>query len=229
MQKNYVIIGASSGIGAAISKQLLQEGHNVYTFSRTPGQYHTVHSTWDVVSSPMDISNLPDSIHGLCYCPGSIQLKPFNRFKNEDFMDDFKLNVLGAVEAIRTLLPQLKKGNGSVVLFSTVAAKIGMPFHSSIAVAKAGIEGLCLSLAAELAPHIRVNTIAPSLTHTPLAEKLLNTPEKVEASCKRHPLNTIGKAEEIAALAVFLMSNEASFITGQIWGADGGMGSVKTQ
>ena len=172
---------------------------------------------------------MPEEIHGLVYCPGSINLKPFNRLTQQDFINDFQQNVLGAVAIIQKLLPNLKKANGaSIVLFSTVAAKLGMPFHASIAASKAAIEGLAKSLAAELAgSKIRVNVIAPSLTDTPLATALLNTSEKKDASGKRHPLQRVGTAEEMAKFVAFLISEDSSWITGQIIGIDGGMGSLK--
>jgi NAD(P)-dependent dehydrogenase (short-subunit alcohol dehydrogenase family) len=185
----------------------------------------------DISKDDLDaLNDLPEVIDGLVFCPGSINLKPFNRLTTQDFLNDFNQNVLGAVALIQKILPNLKRANGaSIVLFSTVAAKLGMPFHASVAASKAAIEGLAKSLAAEFAvSKIRVNVIAPSLTDTPLAAFLLNTDEKKEASGKRHPLQRIGTAEEIAQLVSFLLSDAASWITGQIIGADGGMGSLKT-
>lgn len=171
----------------------------------------------------------PEVVDGLVYAPGSINLKPFNRLSVDDFKNDFEINVLGAVKMIQKLLPNLKKSeSASVVLFSSVAAKLGMPFHASIAASKNAVEGLTKSLAAEFsAQKIRVNAIAPSLTDTNLASQLLATPEKREASAKRHPLQRVGTAEEIAEMAAFLVSDKSSWITGQVFGIDGGMGSVK--
>ncbi|MES2618073.1 MAG: SDR family oxidoreductase [Bacteroidota bacterium] len=230
--KNILIIGAGKGIGLKTTEALLS--HNVFTVSRnlTP-ELELLNTTFfqaDVTTDSLDqLNDLPEILHGLVYCPGSINLKPFNRLKEEDFLADFHQNVLGAVKVIQKVLPNLKKANGaSVVLFSTVAVKVGMPFHASIAVSKAGIEGLTKSLAAELATNnIRVNAIAPSLTDTPLANNLLNTPEKRDASAKRHPLNTIGAPQDIAALTAFLINDQSSFMTGQIIGMDGGIGSLK--
>jgi 3-oxoacyl-[acyl-carrier protein] reductase len=169
-------------------------------------------------------------MHGLVYCPGSIKLRPFERVPTEDFRSDFELNVLGAVHALQATIKRLKKAEGgaSVVLFSTVAAAVGMSFHTSIATAKAAVEGLTRALAAEYAASgLRVNCLAPSLTDTPLAAALLNTPEKAEAGAKRHPLQRVGRASDLADMAAFLLSDQATFITGQVLAIDGGMGKLK--
>jgi len=231
--KNILIVGASKGVGLELAKLATTQA-NVYTASRTYtpelSALSTQYITLDIRENmTTQLDGLPDEIHGVIYCPGSIQLKPFNRLTPTDFMADFEQNVLGAVKVIQAVLPRLKKANGAgIVLFSTVAAKVGMPFHASIAASKAAIEGLTKSLAAEYAgANIRVNAIAPSLTDTSLAAGLLNTPEKREASAKRHPLNMIGNPADMAALAWFLVSEEAKFMTGQIVGVDGGIGSLK--
>ncbi len=223
MSKNILIVGASSGIGAALSLQLSQKGYQVFEASRS-GKIN-----YDATQDSLDLSSLPSSLQGLIYCPGSINLKPFHRLSTQDFTDDFNINVLGAVRTIQQVLPLLKASDStsSIVLFSTVAVSQGMPFHASIASAKGAIEGLTKSLAAELAPKIRVNAIAPSLTDTPLAAKILGTEEKKKASAERHPLKKTGTPAELAALAAFLVSEEASFISGQIMGVDGGLSTLR--
>ncbi|KPH14744.1 SDR family NAD(P)-dependent oxidoreductase [Chryseobacterium sp. ERMR1:04] len=230
--KNIVIIGCGQGIGFATAK-LLSESNHVIGISRSSNpevenlsiEFHQM----DIVNGNLEDINFPDIVDGLVYAPGSINLKPFNRLTSDDFKNDFEINVLGAVICIQKLLPNLKKSeDASIVLFSSVAAKLGMPFHSSIASSKSAVEGLTKSLAAEFSNQkIRVNAIAPSLTDTSLASQLLSTPEKREASAKRHPLQRIGNAEEIAKMAEFLLSSKASWITGQIIGIDGGMGNIK--
>jgi 3-oxoacyl-[acyl-carrier protein] reductase len=229
--KNYLVIGGSKGIGLAIVDKL-KDKNNVLVASRTneflPISSTTKHVFFDALEDQKPSFELPEELHGLVYCVGSINLKPFARLTEEDFKADFKINVLGAVKTIQYALQALKKsGNASIVLFSTVAVQTGMGFHASIASAKGAIEGLTRSLASELAPNIRVNCIAPSLTNTPLAEKLLNTPEKIEASNKRHPLGKIGQPEDLASIAEFLLSENASWITGQIIHVDGGIGNLK--
>lgn len=172
--------------------------------------------------------DLPEKIHGFVYCPGAIELKPFRRLTEESILDDFKLQVLGAVKAIQSVLPNLKMAEkASIVLFSSVAVQQGFNFHAQVAMSKGAIEGLTKALAAEFAPHIRVNCIAPSLTDTPLAERLLNSEEKKQANADRHPLKRIGEPQDIAALAVFLLSEEARWMTGQIIHLDGGMSTLK--
>ena len=232
--KNIIIAGAGRGIGLKTA-ELLNGQHRLFTISRNETAELEVMNTkfYQIDISKDDLNalnDLPEVIDGLVFCPGSINLKPFNRLTAQDFLNDFNQNVLGAVALIQKILPNLKRANGaSIVLFSTVAAKLGMPFHASVAASKAAIEGLAKSLAAEFAvSKIRVNVIAPSLTDTPLAAFLLNTDEKKEASGKRHPLQRIGTAAEIAQLVSFLLSDAASWITGQIIGADGGMGCLKT-
>lgn len=232
--KNILIVGAGKGIGLQTAR-LLHSQYALFTISRnnTPelDELNTRFYQIDAALGSLDVLNdLPEVIHGVVYCPGSINLKPFNRLTTQDFLKDFQQNVLGAVSSIQKVLPNLKKADGaSIVLFSTVAAKLGMPFHASVAASKSAVEGLAKSLAAELgASKIRVNVIAPSLTDTPLAGSLLNTEEKRDASAKRHPLQRIGTPDDMAQLVKFLLSDESSWITGQVIGADGGLGSLKT-
>jgi 3-oxoacyl-[acyl-carrier protein] reductase len=230
---NYLVIGGSSGIGLELAKKLLNQGHDVYAASRHKGDLpiEAKFIELDVLENIESLkSALPEKIDGLAYCPGTINLKPFARLKEEDFLNDYKVNVLGAVKVIQSVFNNLKNaGNSSIVLFSTVAVQQGMGFHASIAAAKGAIEGLTKSLAAEFASiKIRVNAIAPSLTATPLASQLISTPERKEASDKRHPLGRIGTAEELADAAYFLISPQSSWITGQILGIDGGMSSIRT-
>lgn len=230
--KNIVIVGCGKGIGLATAK-ILAEQHKIIGISRIENselnheniEFHQM----DIISGNLDEITFPDTIDGLVYAPGSINLKPFNRLSADDFKNDFEINVLGAVKIIQKLVPNLKKSeSASVVLFSSVAAKLGMPFHASISASKSAVEGLTKSLAAEFSPQkIRVNAIAPSLTDTNLASQLLSTPEKREASAKRHPLQRIGNSDEIAELAAFLLSDKSSWITGQIFGIDGGMSNIK--
>ena len=227
--KTVLIIGGSHGISKCLADRLQSSGIQTLTASRTASSHcnGAQHQIFDA-ANPTAL-NLPDQLDGIVYAPGSITLKPFHRLSEEDMLTEFKLNALGAAQVIQQCLPALKKSPAaSVVLFSTVAVQTGLPFHASIAMAKGAIEGLTRSLAAELSPSIRVNAIAPSLTDTPLAENLINSDAKRQASAERHPLKTIGEADDIAALAQFLVSDESKFITGQIIQADGGMGSVRT-
>ena len=229
--KNYVVVGGSSGIGLALVQNLVTENNNVTVISRTndslAGLPSVEHIELDVTAAEIDKNDLPDEIDGLVYCPGSINLKPFRALKSDAFQNDFNINVLGAVKVLQAAQRKFKKGEASVVLFSTVAVGQGMPFHASVAAAKGAVEGLTRSLAAEWSPNIRVNCIAPSLTDTPMAERLLSTPEKREASGNRHPLKRVGTAEEVADLAAFLLSEKSGWITGQIIGIDGGMSALK--
>ncbi len=227
MQK-VLIIGSSSGIGQTLVN-CLSNIHEMWTASRRGGDDNGEnHVSWDATRADFPHGWLPDKLDGLVYCPGNIRLQPFHRLTDEAFREDFELNLLGAVRAIRAALPALKAAaTASVVLFSTVAVSTGMPMHASIAASKGAVEGLTKSLAAEFAPDIRVNVIAPSLTNTPLATNLLRTDRQREAAAARHPLGRIGQPDDIAAIARFLLSNEASWLTGQVLHVDGGMGSIR--
>ena len=229
--KTYLIVGGTSGIGLAISKLLQSRGHRTIVMSRHEHpeiQDNSEFHIWDAMKDPFPILER-ESLDGMVYCPGSILLKPFHRISDLEFQEALQLNALGAAKSLQAVYPLLRKsGHGSVVLFSTVAVQTGMPFHSSVAMAKGAVEGLTKSLAAEWAPAIRVNCIAPSLTQTPLAEKLLSSPEKIEAGDKRHPMGRIGQPEDIAQMAAFLLEENSSWITGQILAVDGGMGNLRT-
>jgi NAD(P)-dependent dehydrogenase (short-subunit alcohol dehydrogenase family) len=227
-----VIIGASSGIGRALAQLLVNEGQRVYgTFNKTTENRPeglTGYTHLNVLDENPDFSFLPENIDGLVYCPGAVNLKPFARIKPEDFISDYQLQLVGAVKVVQACLPKLKNSSqASVVLFSTVAVQTGFNFHSLVASSKGAVEGLTKALAAEFAPKIRVNCIAPSITNTPLAGTLLNTDEKKDANAQRHPLKKIGQPEDLANLAAFLLSEKSSWITGQVLHADGGMSSLK--
>ena len=233
--KNILVVGGSSGIGLALVKQLLAREANVFTVSRREAPEDlppaAKHLSLDITSDNVTpLQNfLPEVLHGLAYCPGTITLKPFHRLQIRDFQHDLEVNLLGAVKSIQCALPALKQSGGAgVILFSTVASRVGMNFHASIAAAKAAVQGLAVSLAAELAPqHIRVNVIAPSITMTPLAGQLLSSEQKQDASAQRHPLKRIGQPGEMAAMAVHLLSPDAGWITGQVIGVDGGMSTLR--
>jgi len=229
--KNIVVIGGTSGIGLEAVKLLVSQHASVYNVSRRACDIDGVKNiSLDITEDFQKIEGLPDQIDGLIYSPGSINLKPFQSLKLEDYRTDFEVNVLGALKTIKAVLKNLKSSSSKpgIVLFSTVAVTQGMSFHTSVAAAKGAIEGVTRSLAAEFAKsNIRVNTIAPSLTDTPLASGLLASDEKRKASEDRHPLKKIGEAADVAAMAVHLLSENSKWITGQIIHMDGGMSSVR--
>lgn len=231
-QRTIAVIGDSRGVGAAIRSQLLLDGHRVIGVSRTG--VSEVHSSYqslifDAVAHPCDLSNFAERLNGLVYCPGTIRLKPLKGLKREHFQEDFEVNAWGAVQSIQANLGLLQKAEkSSIVLFSTVAVQTGMPYHSSVAMAKGAIEGLTKSLAAEFAPNIRVNAIAPSMTATSLAESFLSSDAKANAAAERHPLKIIGSASGVGSLACWLLSEDSAFVSGQIYGMDGGIGSLRT-
>ncbi|WP_108804494.1 SDR family NAD(P)-dependent oxidoreductase [Aquimarina sp. Aq107] len=229
MRKNILLIGGSHGIGFELALKLYND-HNVYIASRTSqslGNLEVTHIPYDASTDEIDTSKLPDQLDGFVYCPGSINLKPFTMLSPDSFHEDMQINFMFLVKIMHSILPQLKKSEqASLIFFSTVAVKVGMPFHTSVAAAKGAIEGFAKALAAEYAPKLRVNVIAPSLTDTPLAKRLLGNEKKKDKMDQRHPLKRVGEAEDIANIAKFLLGDDSSWITGQVLGVDGGMSTL---
>ena len=221
----YLIVGGSKGIGKSIIENLPSDAEIVnlsrssYEGSRTVEQY-----SLDILND--ELPEIAD-LNAIIYCPCSINLKPINSLKLTYFRDDFEINVLGAVKTIKAYHRDLKRNGGSITLFSTVAVQTGMAFHASVAAAKAGVEGLTRSLAAELAPKVRVNCIAPTVTNTSLAQHLLRNDKSKESTAQRHPLNRFLEADEVAKYAVYLSGEDAKGITGQIATIDAGIGSLR--
>lgn len=232
MNKTYLFIGGSYGIGSQIIDELPADA-SIFVASRTNeglAGKNVTHIPFDVLQDDLPLDRLPSAIDGFVYCPGSINLRPFKGLKADAFTSDFSINVMGAVKSLQQLQPLLAASEqASVVLFSTVAVQTGMPFHTSVAASKGALEGLGRSLAAEWAPKVRVNVIAPSITDTPLANRFLNNDAKREKAALRHPLKRIGTTQDIAQLAVFLLSEKSSWMTGQVLGLDGGMSSLNIQ
>lgn len=227
MNKNIVLVGGSHGIGNALVR-ILHNDHTVYVASRTTEGLeglNVTHIPFDATTDDLDTASLPEEIHGFVYCPGSINLKPFKMMSLDTFEQDMKLNFFSLVRTIKTIIGKMTEGS-SMVFFSTVAVGTGMPFHTSVAAAKGAIEGFAKSMAAEYAPKIRVNVVAPSLVNTPLAGRLLSNDKKVEMMSQRHPLKRVGKPEDIANIAAFLLKEDSSWMTGQIVGVDGGMSTL---
>ena len=231
---NIVIAGGSKGIGLELVRLLEPRAERIDVWSRTAGELPTSgkvrHAVCDFADPNAALPELPEEIQGAVYCPGTINLRSFRSLQVADFRQDLEVNLIGAIRFLQACQPRLKGRDGepaSVVLFSTVAVGQGMPMHASVAASKGAIEGLMRSLAAEWAPKIRVNAIAPALTDTPLASKLLSTPEKREAMATRYPLKRIGTAEELARAAMFLVSSESNWVTGQVLGVDGGMSTCR--
>ena len=226
--KTFVIIGSTTGIGLSITQKLIQN-NRVFGVSRREHSEvnHTnyTHFSFDVLEDSWDTIPFPEQIDGLVYCPGSIQLKPLKMLTDKVIREDMEINFFGAINCIKAVSDRLQQ-NSSILLFSTVAVQQGMPFHASISSAKGAIEGLTRSLAAEFAPKVRVNSIAPSIVDTPLAKRLLNNDRKRELISDKHPLKRVGEVEDISELACFLLSVSASWITGQIIGVDGGKSSI---
>ena len=227
--KNILLIGGSHGIGLEIVKQLHQDA-NVIVASRTKdnlSDLEVTHHTFDAFKDNLEDLFLPEQLDGFIYCPGTINLKPFKMLKQADFEEDMQKNFISLVNCTKVVLPHLKNSDqASIVYFSTVAVQVGMPFHTSVAASKGAIEGFSKALAAEYAPSFRVNVIAPSLTNTPLAEKLLSNDEKKKKMDERHPLKRVGEAKDIANMVVFLLSEKSSWMTGQVLGMDGGLSTI---
>ena len=231
MKKNILFIGGSSGIGLETVK-LLHEKHNLIVACRTDENLSDLDITYlkfDVLNDELDLEKIPETLDGFVYFPGSINLRPFRGLKLNTFEEDLNINFLSMVKTLQKILNNLKQSNNSsIVLYSTVAVKVGMPFHTSVSASKGAIEGFAKSLAAELSPNIRVNVIAPSLTDTPLASRFLNNDLKKEKVGERHPLKRHGQARDIANSTSFLLSDKSSWVTGQVLGVDGGMSTLNT-
>ena len=225
MKRNILLIGGSKGIGRSIATQL-HGSHTVYTLSRTdPGLEGVIHIPFDVLREPFEWPKVPEVIHGLAYCPGSITLKPLKSLDSDAFMADMQINFFGLVRVVRAVQGNMAQ-DSNIVFFSTVAVGMGMPYHTSMAAAKGAVEGFARALAAEFAPRIRVNVIAPSLVDTPLASRLLGSEEKRSKMADRHPLGRVGCPEDISDLASYLLTRESGWVTGQVFRVDGGISTL---
>jgi 3-oxoacyl-[acyl-carrier protein] reductase len=230
--KDFVIVGGSRGIGGGLTKRLADEGHRVLVLSRTPGDVAglatVTHVPFEATKDEVPVDRLPAAVHGLAYCPGSLNLRSFRMLKPDVFRQDFELHVVGAVRVVQAVLPALTAGTpSSVLLFSTVAVGQGMTAHASIAAAKGAVEGLTRTLALELAPKVRVNALAPAMTDTSLTERFFADPEKAKAFGEKYPLARTGTIDDLAAAGHFLLSPASGWITGQVIGVDGGLSTLR--
>ncbi len=231
MSEKYIVFGATGSIGSSLAEQLISSGNSVHLVARNEGELKNISNKLDCTSTVADVledgfidkvkSDVPEAM-GVAYCVGSIDLKPLRMVTEQDFNKCMKLNLYSAVEVIKGYQESLKKNKGSVVLFSTVAAQRGFTNHAIIASTKAAVEGLTVSLAAEFAPNIRVNCIAPSLTHSKIAEPMLKNKALADGIAKAHPLKRLGEGKDSASLAKFLITKDSSWVTGQIIAVDGG-------
>ena len=223
------MIGGSYGIGLPLVK-ILNKEFNVHVACRTNDQLQSENVNFikfDALNDEFDSSLIPDEIHGFVYLPGSINLRPFKGLSVEAFKQDLEINLISLIKVLKTVMPKLiAADNSSIVLMSTVAVQRGMPFHSSVSASKGAIEGLTKSLAAEYAPKIRVNAVAPSIVDTPLANRFLNNDLKIEKSAQKHPMKRVGNSADIAETINFLLSEKSSWMTGQIIGVDGGTSTL---
>lgn len=227
MKKNILLVGGSYGIGLEITRKLALS-HNVYVASRTSeglDNQNITHIPFNVLTEDLSHEQLPELLHGFVYCPGSINLKPFKMLDEDAFRNDMEINFFGLVKCVKAVVNKMDEGS-AMVFFSTVAVGTGMPFHTGIAAAKGAVEGFARALAAEYAPKIRVNVVAPSLVDTPLSERLLNNDKKRDMMSERHPMKRVGSPTDVANATVFLLDSENSWVTGQIIGVDGGMSSL---
>ncbi|MBT7390497.1 MAG: SDR family oxidoreductase [Gammaproteobacteria bacterium] len=237
MSKKYLIFGATGSIGSSLAEQLTNSDHEVHLIARNVDELKPLSEKLGCTFSIADVleENFIDKVKadtsdfdvkGIAYCVGSIDLKPLKRVTENDLNTCMKLNLYSAIEVIKGFQEELKKSSGSIVLFSSVAAQKGFTNHTIIATAKAAIEGLTVTLAAEFAPNIRINCVAPSLTNSKIAQSMLKNPIVAEALAKAHPLKRVGEGKDSAALAKFLLTEESSWVTGQVIGVDGGRSSL---